>query len=100
MHALGDIYWTDEQMATIATLPENVALRVEGKDAKYIRLLRGLAANVYVTCGSCAQKVRASYIANTDNMVCTACWDAAGLENEHEDYGHPERVADCPTCAL
>lgn len=32
--------------------------------------------------------------------LCRACYDAAGLENEHNDNGHAERVKGCPVCEV
>lgn len=31
--------------------------------------------------------------------LCKPCYDAAGLENEHNDYGHTSPVKGCPACA-
>lgn len=31
--------------------------------------------------------------------LCPVCFEGAGLENEHSDYGHAEPVAGCPSCA-
>lgn len=30
--------------------------------------------------------------------LCLACYTACGLENEHNDYGHPTPVDGCPEC--
>lgn len=30
--------------------------------------------------------------------MCAPCYEGAGLENEHNDYGHDEPVAGCPAC--
>jgi hypothetical protein len=30
--------------------------------------------------------------------MCDRCYDEAGRENEHSDYGHPEVVQGCPAC--
>ena len=30
--------------------------------------------------------------------LCADCMDAAELENEHSDSGHPKPVANCPSC--
>jgi len=30
--------------------------------------------------------------------LCPRCFEEAGLENEHSDYGHAEPVKGCPSC--
>jgi hypothetical protein len=55
-----------------------------------------------VTCRECSARVPASET-NTDRPICHACYDIAGLENEHSDGYHAFSqngpAAGCPGCA-
>ena len=44
---------------------------------------------------SCCGKLTRDIVSNT---TCEVCYEAGGMENEHSDYGHPEKLDDCPTC--
>jgi len=48
-------------------------------------------------CGVCGKRTRGA-TGVLGPMLCQRCYDEAGLENEHSDYGHSEFDADCPTC--
>ncbi len=50
-------------------------------------------------CKCCGKLTRETGSCESNVGLCLACFDEAGLENEHSDYGHPERVPGCPTCA-
>lgn len=52
------------------------------------------------TCHACQTR---RFNRNTDHGrldLCQICFDEAGLENEHSDYGHDVPVKGCPSCGL
>ena len=51
------------------------------------------------TCVSCGRRTRETGQDESRVELCLSCYEAAGLENEHSDYGHPDFVDGCPTCA-
>ncbi len=49
-------------------------------------------------CESCGRATRETGHGESDLRLCRKCYNGAGLENEHSDYGHGEYLEDCPTC--
>lgn len=49
-------------------------------------------------CRRCGKATRETGCGESDCELCAKCYQEAGLENEHSDYGHSEYNHDCPTC--
>lgn len=48
-------------------------------------------------CHDCGVDITTAH--KSDNpALCVDCYEAAGLENDHNDNGHPEFVEGCPVC--
>ena len=50
------------------------------------------------TCKVCGVTTRETGSCESGVGTCLACYDQAGLENEHMDGYHERSVADCPLC--
>lgn len=59
------------------------------------RFQRG--SGIYV-CRICGKRTRETGGDESNVELCFSCFEEAGLENEHSDYGHDEPVDGCPTC--
>ena len=58
----------------------------------------GVQAGVY-TCKDCKKRTRETGSCESNVGLCLACYDAAGLENEHTDGHHEDRAhPDCLDC--
>lgn len=53
------------------------------------------------TCRCCGKRTRSTGRGDNEHqLVCAACYDLAGIENEHADgYHKDEPASDCPLCA-
>lgn len=60
-------------------------------------LTRGM--NRMVDCRCCGKRTHSSIDGCLGIELCRVCFDSAGVENEHSDYGHSTKQADCPTCS-
>jgi len=54
--------------------------------------------NKVVQCRCCGKRTHSSIDGCVGIELCKVCLDSGGMENEHNDYGHKEKVADCPVC--
>ncbi len=54
-------------------------------------------SGVYV-CRSCGKQTRETGSGESSSLLCNICFNAGGLENEHNDYGHKIPVKGCPLC--
>lgn len=55
------------------------------------------ATSTYI-CDNCGKRTRETGQSESGVGLCAKCYEEAGLENEHSDYGHPEYIEQCPTC--
>jgi hypothetical protein len=49
-------------------------------------------------CVMCGKLTTYSQNQGSDCAQCERCYNAAGIENEHLDYGHSVPDPDCPLC--
>ncbi len=49
-------------------------------------------------CGICGKMTRDTGMGEASVDLCVRCYDGAGLENEHSDYGHGDLMRGCPRC--
>lgn len=49
-------------------------------------------------CRCCGKLTRETGSCESNVQLCLACYDEAGLENEHSDGHHTTHVTGCPTC--
>ena len=54
--------------------------------------------NKVAECRCCKKKTHSSIDGCDDINLCRVCYESAGIENEHNDSGHTEKVSDCPLC--
>jgi hypothetical protein len=50
------------------------------------------------TCSNCGKRTRETGQSESGVGLCAHCFEEAGLENEHSDYGHPVYNPKCPVC--
>ena len=53
-----------------------------------------MAKQVCLVCGVKIRRDQEGF----NNGLCEPCYDAAGIENEHQDGYHTEFRSDCPMC--
>ena len=49
-------------------------------------------------CDGCGKRTRETGQSESGVGLCAKCFEEAGLENEHYDYGHKKFNAKCPVC--
>lgn len=68
-----------------------------GKIARFDRTNPFGRKTTYI-CDNCGKRTRETGDSESGVGLCKKCFEEAGLENEHSDYGHKEFNPKCPTC--